>query len=54
MINKQASIIVPCHRVILKNGKLGAYTGRTNIKEFLLNLEKENSELNSSSNKNNK
>ena len=48
------SVIVPCHRVILKNGKLGGYTGGTNIKEFLLNLEKENSELNSTSNKNNK
>ncbi len=35
-------IIVPCHRVIRKNGGLGGYTGGTHIKQFLLDLEKEN------------
>ena len=32
-------IIVPCHRVILKNGKLGGYGGGLEIKRFLLDLE---------------
>lgn len=32
-------IIVPCHRVTLKNGGLGGYTGGTHIKQFLLGLE---------------
>ena len=32
-------LIVPCHRVIQKNGNLGGYTGGTNLKEYLLNLE---------------
>ena len=34
------SIIVPCHRVIGKNGKLVGYGGGLDKKEFLLNLEK--------------
>ncbi len=34
------SIIVPCHRVIANNGKIGGYTGGIWIKEYLLNLEK--------------
>ena len=33
-------IIVPCHRVIAKSGKLSGYAGGTGIKEFLLQLEK--------------
>ncbi|WP_280506976.1 methylated-DNA--[protein]-cysteine S-methyltransferase [Allofrancisella guangzhouensis] len=33
------SIIVPCHRVINANGKLGGYTGGINKKIFLLNCE---------------
>lgn len=33
------SIIIPCHRVIRENGDLGGYTGGTDIKKFLLNLE---------------
>ncbi|MDO4690027.1 MAG: methylated-DNA--[protein]-cysteine S-methyltransferase [Fusobacterium sp.] len=33
-------IIIPCHRVIGKNGKLVGYTGGLHIKEYLLNLEK--------------
>jgi methylated-DNA-[protein]-cysteine S-methyltransferase len=32
-------IIVPCHRVIQHNGKLGGYTGGLAIKEYLLSLE---------------
>jgi len=35
------SIIVPCHRVIGANGKLVGYEGGLDIKEKLLNLEKE-------------
>ena len=33
------SIVVPCHRVIGKNGNLTGYAGGLNIKEKLLNLE---------------
>ncbi|MCY6369196.1 methylated-DNA--[protein]-cysteine S-methyltransferase [Clostridium ganghwense] len=34
------SIIVPCHRVIGKNGKLTGFAGGLDIKSFLLDLEK--------------
>lgn len=34
------SIIVPFHRVISADGKIGGYTGGVEIKEFLINLEK--------------
>ena len=33
------SIIVPCHRVVGKNGKLTGYAGGLDRKQFLLNLE---------------
>ncbi|MCL4122451.1 UNVERIFIED_CONTAM: hypothetical protein GTU68_044552 [Idotea baltica] len=33
-------IIIPCHRVINSNGKIGGYTGGTEKKIFLLNIEK--------------
>ena len=33
-------IIVPCHRVVPKNGGLGGYTGGVHIKQFLIDLEK--------------
>ena len=33
------SIVIPCHRVINKNGGLGGYTGGLNIKKHLLKLE---------------
>jgi len=36
------SVIIPCHRVIGRNGKLVGYGGGLEIKEFLLNLEKAN------------
>ena len=38
------SIIVPCHRVIAKSGKLAGYAGGLNVKEFLLNLEANNTQ----------
>ena len=34
------SIIIPCHRVVNSNGKLGGYTGGIEKKVYLLNLEK--------------
>lgn len=36
------AIIIPCHRVVGKSGKLVGYAGGLNIKEYLLNLEKNN------------
>ncbi len=33
------SIIVPCHRVVGKNGKLTGYAGGLERKQFLLDLE---------------
>ena len=35
-------IIVPCHRIVGKNGALTGYAGGLEIKEFLLKLEQEN------------
>lgn len=35
-------IIIPCHRVIAKNGNLAGYRGGLKIKEKLLKLEQEN------------
>lgn len=32
-------IVIPCHRVIGKNGKLTGFNGGLNIKQYLLNLE---------------
>ena len=34
-----APIIVPCHRVVASNGKLGGYSGGISLKEKLLELE---------------
>ncbi len=36
------SIIIPCHRVVGSNGKLVGYAGGLDIKELLLNIEKNN------------
>ena len=34
------SIIIPCHRVVGKNGSLTGYAGGLKVKKYLLNLEK--------------
>lgn len=34
--------VIPCHRVMGSNGKLVGYSGGIEIKEYLLNLEKNN------------
>jgi len=39
------AIIIPCHRVIGKDGSLTGYAGGLNVKEFLLNLESEQKSL---------
>ena len=38
--NNRVSIIIPCHRVIAKNGSLAGYGGGLQRKAFLLDLEK--------------
>jgi methylated-DNA-[protein]-cysteine S-methyltransferase len=43
--NNPISIIIPCHRVIGANGSLTGYGGGIWVKEFLLKLEREHSEL---------
>jgi AraC family transcriptional regulator of adaptative response/methylated-DNA-[protein]-cysteine methyltransferase len=40
--NNKIGIIIPCHRVIGKNGKMTGYGGGIWRKEYLLNLEKMN------------
>jgi methylated-DNA-[protein]-cysteine S-methyltransferase len=37
-------IIIPCHRVIAKDGGIGGYSGGLWRKEFMLELERKNSE----------
>lgn len=39
--NNKISIIIPCHRVIAKNGKLTGYAGGLWRKQWLLNHEKQ-------------
>lgn len=38
------SVIIPCHRVIAKDGKLAGYGGGIGRKEYLLGFERENLE----------
>ncbi len=38
-------IIVPCHRVIASNGKLGGYSGGLEVKKFLLALEQKHKSI---------
>ena len=40
--NNPIGIVIPCHRVIGKNGKLTGYAGGLDVKEKLLKIEKEN------------
>ena len=40
--NNRISIIIPCHRVIAKNGSLAGYGGGLDRKQYLINLEKNN------------
>lgn len=40
--NNRISIIIPCHRVIAKNGTLAGYGGGLDRKAYLINLEKNN------------
>jgi len=37
-------IIIPCHRVLTSEGKLGGFTGGVEVKQSLLNLEASASE----------
>ena len=39
------SIVIPCHRVIASDGRLGGYTGGIDKKQYLLALEKETCRL---------
>ena len=39
--NNPVSILIPCHRVIGKNGSMTGYGGGIDRKVFLLELEKE-------------
>jgi O-6-methylguanine DNA methyltransferase len=38
-------IIIPCHRIIAKNGKIGGYAGGLKMKNYLLDFEKNNLNL---------
>jgi len=40
--NNRISIIIPCHRVIAKNGNLAGYGGGLDRKAYLINLENKN------------
>lgn len=35
-------ILIPCHRIIKSNGEIGGYAGGSEIKKYLLDLEKAN------------
>ena len=40
--NNPVAIVIPCHRVINADGTIGGYAPGVEIKQFLLNLEKQN------------
>ncbi len=40
--NNPVSLIVPCHRVVRKNGALGGYNGGIEVKKWLLEFERKN------------
>ncbi len=40
--NNPISLIVPCHRVVRKNGALGGYNGGIEVKKWLLEFERKN------------
>jgi AraC family transcriptional regulator of adaptative response/methylated-DNA-[protein]-cysteine methyltransferase len=43
--DNRIAIIIPCHRVIGKDGQLVGYGGGMWRKQFLLNLEKQNNKI---------
>lgn len=40
--NNRLAIVIPCHRIINSNGKLGGYAGGVDRKQWLLNHETKN------------
>ena len=38
-------IVIPCHRIITSNGKLGGYAGGLKMKRYLLDLESKNKNM---------
>ncbi len=44
MRKNEYAIVIPCHRVINANGKIGKYFGQENLKEKLINLESKKGE----------
>ncbi len=42
----QLAIIIPCHRIITSDGKLGGYGGGIARKQWLLNHEREKQSMN--------
>ncbi len=39
MAKNNLPIVIPCHRVIMSNGKIGGFSGGIHIKRFLLKHE---------------
>ncbi|OWZ83604.1 MGMT family protein [Natranaerobius trueperi] len=39
MSKKPCALLIPCHRVVVNNGKLGGFSGSISLKQTLLNLE---------------
>lgn len=42
MANNMLPIIIPCHRVVRSDGKIGEYLGGSNMKKMLLDMENTN------------